>query len=331
MVVLVTIPATWIRKITMNYLLKRRTMLAGIAGLAATPALAAKLTIMPATVTGDGVTLSIRDYSRRFLDFYEAAKSLTPDARYAVWQDRYGFAAVPPGPQGEAVARKLLDEAWPRYAAALPTIRAGAAGMMPAPLDTAIRIADVLRAPRPLKFDIIAYVGGFEENAFTVGTADGPLVCLPIEMAPDRRAMVMPHEMTHAVHMTLAKLPPSYERPLGRVVFEEGLAMRAVQALKPGLADFEYVGQRPWFDAALPQRKEILTAIASRLDASDGPTLFRFTMGQGATGREREAYLAGWLMTGELLRQGRTLPELARIPADRIVSLTRKTILSMLT
>ena len=53
------------------------------------------------------------DLSPRFLDFYAAAQGATPDARFGIWKDRYDFAAVPPTPQGDAIARKLLDAAWP--------------------------------------------------------------------------------------------------------------------------------------------------------------------------------------------------------------------------
>lgn len=301
----------------------RRAILGGIAGLAASPLLAAKLPLLPRDDSKNGVTLTMRDMSPRFLAFYAAAQGLDADARYAVWKDQYGFAAVPPGPQGEAVSRKLLDVAWPRYAEALPMIRAGAAGMTPAPLDTAVRVADLLRAPRPLRIGVIAYIGGFEDNAFSMGTPDGPVVCLPIEISAERRAMLMPHEMTHAVHMALAQLPTGYERPLGRLLFEEGLAMHVVQALRPGLPEWDYVGDRPWFEAAMAKRHAILAAIAPQLDATDGPTLFKYTMGRGATGREREAYLAGWIVVSRMLEDGATLAQLARVPADRIVPTVR--------
>ena len=52
-------------------------------------------------------------------------------------------------------------------------------------------------------------------------------------------------------------------------------------------------------------------------------------MGQGATGREREAYLAAWLVMGALLQQGRTLPDLVRLPADAIVPLVRETLVGL--
>jgi hypothetical protein len=49
-------------------------------------------------------------------------------------------------------------------------------------------------------------------------------------------------------------------------------------------------------------------------------------MGQGTTGTEREAYVAGWLVVDALLRQGRTLPELARVRPDDMPALVRNAI-----
>ena len=285
------------------------------------PAAAAKVAVTPLVKSRDGVTVSLKDLSPRFLGFYAAAQGLAPDARFAVWQDRYGFAAVPPTPQGEAVARRLLDAAWARYGAALPTIRAGASAMRPPPLDVAVQVATLLEAPRPIKINVVAYVGGFEVNAFTAGGPDGPVVALPIEMEPSVRALTAPHEMTHAVHMIVGHLSPGYERSLGRVIFEEGLAMRTVQRLKPGLPDHAYVGDAAWFASGLANRRAILTGLLPDLNRTDGATLFKYTMGNGATGHEREAYIAGWLVIGELLREGITLPALVRLPESKMPSI----------
>src|SRR5690606_26832582 len=64
--------------------------------------------------------LDVIDLTPRFLDFYERAshEGLDPDARWTLWQEAYGFAAVPPTPEGSRAARALLDAAWDRYPAA---------------------------------------------------------------------------------------------------------------------------------------------------------------------------------------------------------------------
>ena len=53
-------------------------------------------------------------------------------------------------------------------------------------------------------------------------------------------------------------------------------------------------------------------------DASGG-AVARFTYGPGPAGLEREAYHAGWVVVGELMGTGRSLVELARLPALEIV------------
>src|ERR1700760_3282923 len=114
-----------------------RTALAALAAvsLSAGAALAAdKPAPLKSTLTDRALTVDVVDVSPQFLAWYAAARDLPDaDARFRLWQQIYGFAAVPPGPQGEAIARTLVDGAWPRYAEALPAARAGAAGMQPHP------------------------------------------------------------------------------------------------------------------------------------------------------------------------------------------------------
>ncbi len=311
--------------------LGRRFILAAGAGAALAPrlALAAKLPLEPITETRRGFTLVTRDLSPRFLDFYQAAQGLSPDARFQVWKDRYDFAAVPPGPSGEAIARKLLDAAWPKYAAALPVIRAGYAGMQPRPLDVLTKVGALFEARTPMRVGFIAYVGGFEINAFTAADKDGVVVSAPIEMDVAQRALTLPHEMTHAVHINISHLSGGYERALGRVVFEEGLAMRATQKLVPGHPDHDYVGDEPWFSQGIAVGGRILGAITPDLFKSDADTLLKYTFGSGNTGREREAYLAGWIIVGRLLKDGRGFPELARVPEADLPGLVKRTALEI--
>lgn len=74
------------------------------------PARAERLPLTPQEVSRGASPYHPR-LQPRFLDFHAAAQGLDTDARWTAWQDRYGFGAVPPGPEGEAVARRLLDAA----------------------------------------------------------------------------------------------------------------------------------------------------------------------------------------------------------------------------
>lgn len=43
----------------------------------------------------------------RFLAFYRLASAAPPEQRWPLWQEHYGFAAVPPGEEGARLAQTL--------------------------------------------------------------------------------------------------------------------------------------------------------------------------------------------------------------------------------
>lgn len=260
--------------------------------------------------------IEVVDLSPRFLAFFEAAREITdPARRFALWSERYGFAAVPPGPEGEAISRRLLDAAWPRYPEALPVIRAGARAMQPDALTTARKVAAVLKPERPVKIKVIAYVGGFDNNAFSFAQDGVPTVCVPLEMAPRDRELVFVHEMTHAMHISIAGLSGGWERTIGTTVFQEGLALHVVRETAPDREVREIVEVSDgWYDEVRRRHAPVLRGIVPDLAKKDGQTVFKYTMGSGNTGLEREAYYAGWVVVEHLRAKGRSLESLARIP-----------------
>lgn len=278
------------------------------------------------------VTLQVDDLSPRFLTFYDAAVA-EPDAgrRFALWKQHYGFAALPPVPQADSMARAMLDAAWPRYPEVLDRIRAGAPGMQPAAEPTLRAVAGLLGVADTMTIRLLAYVGAREGNAFTNASRGVVTVFIPVEEDPAWRELVMVHEMTHAVHHRLAGYSEGWERTIGRTIFAEGLAARATEALHPGRPAAAYLEHRPgWMAAAEARETEILRGILPHLGASDGQTVLRFTMGTGTTGTEREAYYAGWRVIGHLLRRGYTFPQLARIPESEAPALMETAIRQIL-
>jgi hypothetical protein len=269
----------------------------------------------PRTEIVDGSrTIEVVDLCPQFLDFYQAAVGTDPTTRWKLWGEKYGFAAVPPTPQGRELAHKMLDAAWPRYAKILPLVRHGAASVEPKPQDVLRKVAELLALDTPYSMQVMIYVGEFDENAFSFKQAGKPVVAIPLEMSIERRALVFTHEMTHAVHIETAGLSGGWERSIAETVFLEGLAMRAVRALEPGHEEREYVdGDPAWFTGAMAKSQAILVGILPELEKSDSTTVTRFTYGRGTTGTTREAYVAGWIVIGDLLQQGKTFPELARI------------------
>jgi hypothetical protein len=273
------------------------------------------------------IEVEVNDLSPKFLAFYDAAvaEKADPERRFQLWKEKYGFAALPPVPERDAMARKLLDTAWPAYPEVLDRIRAGAPGMRPEPGGLLREVAAKLGAEGPLKVRIVAYVGGREKNAYFYADQGSLNVAVPIEEDPEWRDLVLVHEMTHAVHHALAGFSEGWERSIARTLFTEGLAMRTTEALRPGRGDAAYLEHRPgWLAEAAGKRRAILEGLRPHLRASDSETVMRFTMGQGTTGTEREAYYAGWLVVGHLLEQGKTLAELARLSEEQITTVVER-------
>ncbi len=282
------------------------------------------LTLVPGAVSSadlPDINLTIKDLTPRFLKFYDEAvkENASPDRRWELWKRDYDFAAVPPTAEGEQMARKILEDAWPKYPAVLDRIRGGAASLTPDPHETARKIADLLRPERPVNITLLVYVGGLEGNAFTAAQGGKITVALPIEDDTDSRALRMTHELTHGIHISMGSFSGGWIRTIGTTVLTEGLAMRVTQKLLPGHDESYYVEARPgWFDEASKKRNEILRDVKSVLDSDKSEDVMRFTMGKGPSGLDREAYYAGWLAVGYWLDHGMTFAAIARIPESEM-------------
>lgn len=289
--------------------------------------MAAAVLLLAGTGHASQVEVEVKDISPKFLAFYDAAtaEKADPDRRFQLWKEKYGFAALPPVPERDEMARKLLDTAWPTYPEVLDRIKAGAAGMRPAPEALLREVAAKLGVEQSLKVQVLAYVGAREKNAFFYPDQGTLNVAVPIEESPEWREPVLIHEMTHAVNHALAGFSGSWERTIARTVFAEGLATRMTEALRPGLGETVYLEHRPgWYAEAKGKHREILEGLRPHLRAKDSATVMRFTMGTGTTGTERESYYAGWVVVGHLLQQGRTFAELARMPEEQIAVVVEK-------
>lgn len=264
-------------------------------------------------------TITIKDLTPGFLTFYRAAshEKLSPDARFALWKMDDGFAAVPPTPEGDEIARKLLASAWPRYAGALPAIRKGAAGLRPSPQLTLDRVESLLRPSKPVHMNLIVYVGAFEGNAFTVGQNGVPTVAVPVEISARERGPVMTHEFVHAVQISIGTMSGGWQRSIGETALAEGLAMRVTQHLYthlPSTAFVETPDEPGWLAKADKLRPKIFADVRDSLASSKSDDVLRFTMGVGPSGIDREAYYVGWEVVGYWLSHGMSYADIARIP-----------------
>lgn len=275
-------------------------------------------------------TLSIVDLTPKFLTFYEQAQGVTDqEERWKLWQALYGFAAVPPTPQGKVRARELLEQAWNKYKDHLDLFVSGAQSLQPAPAPVLQSVCDLLDH-QAVAVQLIVFVGGFEDNAFAYANGGQYNVCLPIEQSARKRALVLPHEFTHAVHLAKAGLTGSWERSIAQLILEEGLATRCTEKLVPNRMTTDYLGEEAWLTRCRSQATQIYQGLLPCLAKEDGQTVYQFTMGQGTTGIEREAYYAGWHVVGWLLAQGWSLANLAGLPAAELPALVNQALSALL-
>lgn len=263
------------------------------------------------------VSITVKDLTPKFLAFYDKARTeKDPEKRFALWKQMYGFAAVPPGPQGDAMARELLDHAWAGYPAVMDRIKAGLAGFDPPPETTLRWVAEVLKPDGPVNITLLLYVGGLEKNAFTAGGKDGaPTVAVSVEADPKERGPVMTHEMVHAVQITMGSSSGGWIRTIGETVLAEGLAVRVTQHLYPNLPEGDFIERQPgWLNDCAARRRQILLDVKSALASDKSEDVFRYTIGKGPAGVEREAYYAGWLVVDYWTRHGLSYAEIVRIP-----------------
>ena len=264
--------------------------------------------------------IQVTDLTPRFLNFYEhaIAEHAPPAERFRLWKQYDGFAAVPPTPEGDRIARELLDTAWPKYPAVMQRIEQGAAGMQPSPSLVFEKVAALLEANQPVRLKLVVYVGALEGNAFTAVDKNGvPVVSIPVEQSPEERGPVMAHEFTHAVQIDLGTSKGGWVRTVGETVLSEGLAMRVAQSLYPDrpAASFVETPDEPgWLKRCEAQRGRILADVRSVLASDKSDDVMRFTMGKGPSGLDREAYYAAWVVSGYWMEHGQTFATIARIP-----------------
>lgn len=270
-----------------------------------------------------GGELHVQDLTPKFLAFYAAASAppVTEAQRWALWRKDYGIAAVPPTPQGLALARKQLDAVWARYGKLLPTIghrehaaERDATEMLP-------RVKALLGASgQKTPVGLVLFVGQFDGNEFTVpprAPGDGPTVVMPIETPNIRYALTQ--ELIHAVQIDVDGLRNGFNAPLGETVLTVGLAMRGTERILPGASISLYTWRSAqWLRRCRKDSGPILRGIRPFLTKADPDTTTRFTYGTGSTGLQSEAYCAGWILVGDLLDEGYTLPALAKMPESEM-------------
>jgi hypothetical protein len=280
------------------------------------------------------VQLLLNDITPKFVSFYDSAEHshASEKVRWELWKKLYDFAATPPTPSGDSIARRLLDSAWSKYGAIMPLIRSGASHTIYDHAEQVIpQITNLLKPDSSFTIYLRTYVGGFEVNAFTSAYNHRITTSVPVEISDETRFPIMVHELVHAEHIGMGSFAGGWQRTIGTIVVTEGLAMRATQHILPGRPDAEYTEySKGWLAKADKKRRAILKDVKDRVNSDQDADIMNFTMGTGPSGIEREAYYAGWVVVGYWLRQGRTFSQIARIPEKDMaaeVSVTLKIIL----
>jgi hypothetical protein len=271
----------------------------------------------------------------KFKTFYRhaTAKPLDEAARFALWRKEYGIAAVPPTPEGKTMARKLLASAWPKYPALMPKADALEKEAAAAARDDFAKLNVLFHtAGTTIHSRVLLYVGLYSGNAYTVPPMKGApaTVVMPIEGGDAK--LYLAHELTHTINLQLAHVKNGYGAPIGQVIFQEGLAMRAAQKIVPGLPDKTYVqmpGAKGWFARCTAHKDAILAGIRPDLETSGPAIAQKYFFGKGNTGMHREAYCAAWFVMGHMLKSGMSFPQLVRIPEDRMVATVRAAMKTM--
>jgi len=275
------------------------------------------------------IRIKVKDLSRKFLSFYDAASAgnLSENARWLLWKRSYDFAAVPPTAQGDSIARKLLDNAWSRYPAIVAELKKGDLLGKPEPAGVLQSVAALLKPGKPVDITILSYIGGFEDNAFTNVTNEGIVVSIPRESPTITRELLMTHEFTHAVQISMGYLSGGYIRSIGAIVVSEGLACRVTQSLHPNLGDGSFIELTPgWLKKCEDRESEILKDVKAHLRSSDPNDIMKYTMGKSDLGIDREAYYAGWVVVQHWRTKGLTFAQIARLPEKDMPARTEQAI-----
>jgi len=256
--------------------------------------------------------IEVKNLVPKFLDFYKKAVGCNEETRFELWKKHYGFAAVPPGEEGAQLAKQQLEAAWDKYEKVIPFLEQWSPDTEKIQRYLS-KIKSVLEYNESVDVVLLFFVGAFEGNAFVAPYGENRIaVCLPIENGENE--VVITHELIHLVHGSLTGSTMNWEHTVASLVLQEGLATQLSRYLIPGYQDEVYVEhQEGWLQECYKDADQILHGIKPYLQECSAESSFQFTMGNGTTGKVREGYFAGWKLVGDMIEDGWTFSDIARI------------------
>ncbi|GEN87758.1 hypothetical protein MKY30_10215 [Oceanobacillus sp. FSL W8-0428] len=143
--------------------------------------------------------VEIINFVPKFISFYEAVRhEKEEEVIWQIWKERYGFAAVPPGEEGQIIARDMLRKAWPKYEADIEQIKR----FDPEKIQMEKALEEVKRllgCTILVPFNVYLFIGFFEGNPFAAPLKDGKAaLAWPVEV--EFSEILLRHELTHLVH-----------------------------------------------------------------------------------------------------------------------------------
>lgn len=264
----------------------------------------------------------------QFLTFYDKAslENASPERRFELWKEYYGFTFVPPGYEKDQLAREMLDYAWDKYSLVYDKIKYFEVD--PIKLNEMLMdIKDILDYKEPIDLTVMYFVGTFVTDPFIQLEDDKYTLCFPIEIEWSDYKLIQ--ELTRVVHCCKSGLAPSHTRTLGQLIFQEGIGLHTAQTImaeKQGV-DTELLWRH---DKCSKEPNRIMMNIIPHLSRKDYQALYSFTKGTGASGYEKEANYTGWIVVKSLLGQGMTKSELAALQKEDVDGFVGKSLYSLL-
>jgi hypothetical protein len=217
----------------------------------------------------------------------------------------------------------LLEKAWDKYQENLEYIKQWEPSQQKVE-ECLKKVKVLLGCNNSISFVVIYFVGAFEANAFVAPYDPERLaLCLPIENG--NSDILLAHELTHIVHSNTANLSAEWERTIASTILQEGLATQVSKYLVPGEPDEAYIEfTENWLKSCEDIKSEIFKGIYPYLESSSSEIVFKFTLGNGTTNHEREAYFVGWGIVKFLLAEGISLKEIAMIKEENIPAYIRR-------
>jgi hypothetical protein len=301
--------------------MKKRDFLArGAAAAGACALMPAWLLALPGAAQAQSpLQVELDDLSGRFLRFHQAAQMTAADAarRVALWRE---FKVPTVVPLDDAALGERLDRAYERYAAVLPQIEKGYAGISPPPSDMLGRMFGLLKMPQlgPIKMTFLAYVGFFDRPAEVLQREAELTLALPLEQPAARQGVQA--ALALARHLAgKAGIDPANARSVAERIYLEGLLLNLVAVGLPKLGEDDiadaYVGEDGWFAKLQARQGEIFRAIRPLLADTKPASIERVgAQGNGPAGFKAEAAYIGFFAVSRWLGRSLTYTELLRTP-----------------